>query len=133
MLGFHRAVTAMVCTGNSVLIGHVLRERHRLSGCLNLFAGGDVVLVGVHGPLPERGRRESAVIELPDAPPFTPIESMPTPSSTLNATLAQAVPKRMRSRSRHSSRPGHAQRRVESALDSSYLPSSTTSTLSIPA
>ncbi|MGI8614277.1 MAG: chloramphenicol phosphotransferase CPT family protein [Nocardioidaceae bacterium] len=60
VLGFHRAVAGMAAAGNPILVDHVLREPSWLLDCLALFAGGDVVFVGVHCPLAELERRERA-------------------------------------------------------------------------
>ncbi|MFD7102407.1 chloramphenicol phosphotransferase CPT family protein [Streptomyces celluloflavus] len=58
--GFHRAVAGMAAGGNTVVVDHVLSQPWRLLDCLGLFAAEDVVLVGVHCPLPELERREQA-------------------------------------------------------------------------
>jgi chloramphenicol 3-O phosphotransferase len=60
VLGYHRAVAGMVAAGNDVVVDHVLRERTWLLDCLNLLAGGDVVLVGVHCSAEELDLRERA-------------------------------------------------------------------------
>ncbi|WP_328314729.1 chloramphenicol phosphotransferase CPT family protein [Streptomyces sp. NBC_00442] len=65
-MGFHRAVAGMAAGGNNIVVDHVLSERWRLLDCLALFAPADVVLVGVHCPLPELERRER---ERGDRPP----------------------------------------------------------------
>jgi chloramphenicol 3-O phosphotransferase len=65
-MGFHRAVAGMAAAGNTVVVDHVLSEPWRLSDCLALFPAADVVLVGVHCPLPELERRER---ERGDRPP----------------------------------------------------------------
>ena len=57
-MGFHRAVAGMAAGGNNVVVDHVLSEPWRLADCLELFVPEDVVLVGVHCPLPELERRE---------------------------------------------------------------------------
>ncbi|WP_405994721.1 chloramphenicol phosphotransferase CPT family protein [Streptomyces sp. NBC_00986] len=57
-MGFHRAVAGMAAAGNQIVVDHVLSRRWRLLDCLDLFAAEDVVLVGVHCPLPELERRE---------------------------------------------------------------------------
>lgn len=57
-MGFHRAVAGMAAGGNNVVVDHVLSERWRLLDCVALFVPEDVVLVGVHCPLPELERRE---------------------------------------------------------------------------
>jgi chloramphenicol 3-O phosphotransferase len=59
-LGFHRAVAGMAAGGNNVVMDHVISQHWRLLDCLDLFAPEDVVLVGVHCPLPELERREQA-------------------------------------------------------------------------
>ncbi|MFE0425289.1 chloramphenicol phosphotransferase CPT family protein [Streptomyces sp. NPDC058953] len=56
--GYHRAVAGMAAAGNTVVVDHVLSEPWRLRDCLDLFRPQDVVLVGVHCPLPELERRE---------------------------------------------------------------------------
>ncbi|WP_436736276.1 chloramphenicol phosphotransferase CPT family protein [Streptomyces sp. BBFR102] len=58
--GFHRAVAGMAAAGNDIVVDHVLSEPWRLRDCLDLFVPEDVVLVGVHCPLPELERRERA-------------------------------------------------------------------------
>lgn len=50
----------MAAAGNDVVVDHVLRERSWLLDCLTLFAGGDVVLVGIHCSPQELERRELA-------------------------------------------------------------------------
>ncbi|MFF7680175.1 chloramphenicol phosphotransferase CPT family protein [Actinacidiphila glaucinigra] len=57
-MGFHRAVAGMAAAGNNVVVDHVLSQRWRLLDCLDLFPAQNVVLVGVHCPLPELARRE---------------------------------------------------------------------------
>ncbi|WP_431949003.1 chloramphenicol phosphotransferase CPT family protein [Actinacidiphila sp. bgisy167] len=57
-MGFHRAVAGMAAAGNNVVVDHVLSRRWRLLDCLDLFPAENVVLVGVHCPLPELERRE---------------------------------------------------------------------------
>ncbi|MEU5400272.1 AAA family ATPase [Streptomyces sp. NPDC005963] len=59
-LGYHRAVAGMAAAGNTVIVDHVLSEPWRLWDCVALFRPQDVVLVGVHCPLPELERRERA-------------------------------------------------------------------------
>ncbi|MBB6438913.1 chloramphenicol 3-O-phosphotransferase [Streptomyces candidus] len=56
--GFHRAVAGMAAGGNNVVVDHILSEQWRLPDCVDLFVPQDVVLVGVHCPLPELERRE---------------------------------------------------------------------------
>ncbi|MFJ5221202.1 chloramphenicol phosphotransferase CPT family protein [Streptomyces sp. NPDC088354] len=56
--GFHRAVAGMSAASNNVVVDHVLSQRWRLLDCLDLFPAENVVLVGVHCPLPELERRE---------------------------------------------------------------------------
>ncbi|MFE9258369.1 chloramphenicol phosphotransferase CPT family protein [Streptomyces sp. NPDC006879] len=57
-MGFHRAVAGMAASGNNVVMDHVLSEEWRLVDCLGLLVAKDVVLVGVHCPLPELELRE---------------------------------------------------------------------------
>ncbi|MEV5785576.1 chloramphenicol phosphotransferase CPT family protein [Streptomyces sp. NPDC048448] len=57
-MGFHRAIAGMAAAGNQVVVDHVLSQRWRLLDCLDLFTAENVVLVGVHCPLPELQRRE---------------------------------------------------------------------------
>jgi chloramphenicol 3-O phosphotransferase len=57
-MGFHRAVAGMSAAGNHVVVDHVLSQRWRLLDCLDVFTAENVVLVGVHCPLPELERRE---------------------------------------------------------------------------
>jgi chloramphenicol 3-O phosphotransferase len=59
-MGFHRAVAGMAAAGNNVIVDHLFSEPWRLHDCLGLFTPADVVLVGVHCPLPELERRERA-------------------------------------------------------------------------
>ncbi|WP_280457185.1 phosphotransferase-like protein [Nocardia carnea] len=56
--GFHRAVAGMARAGNDVIMDHVLSEPWRLSDCLAVMTGIDVVFVGVHCPPTELRRRE---------------------------------------------------------------------------
>ncbi|MCP2319418.1 chloramphenicol 3-O phosphotransferase [Nocardia amikacinitolerans] len=56
--GFHRAVAGMALAGNDIIMDHVLSEPWRLRDCLTVFAGIDVVFVGVHCSLAELQRRE---------------------------------------------------------------------------
>ncbi|MEU0412906.1 AAA family ATPase [Streptomyces griseorubiginosus] len=58
VMGFHRAVAGMAAVGNNIVVDHVLSEPWHLLDCVALFAPEDVVLVGVHCPLPELERRE---------------------------------------------------------------------------
>jgi chloramphenicol 3-O phosphotransferase len=64
-MGFHRAVAGMAAAGNTVVVDHVLSEPWRLRDCLALFPAAEVVLVGVHCPLPELERRERARADRP--------------------------------------------------------------------
>lgn len=57
-MGFHRSVAGMAGGGNNVVVDHVLSEPWQLRDCVALFAAEDVVLVGVHCPLPELQRCE---------------------------------------------------------------------------
>ncbi|WSI89275.1 chloramphenicol phosphotransferase CPT family protein [Streptomyces murinus] len=59
-MGFHRAVAGMSAAGNNVVVDHVLSRHWRLLDCLDLFTAENVVLVGIHCPLPELERREQA-------------------------------------------------------------------------
>ncbi len=56
--GFHRAVAGMAAAGNHIVVDYLLSRRWRLLDCLDLFSAENVVLVGVHCPLPELERRE---------------------------------------------------------------------------
>jgi chloramphenicol 3-O phosphotransferase len=58
--GFHRAVAGMAHAGNDIVVDHVLSEPWRLTDCLAVMDGLDVVLVGVHCELEELRRREIA-------------------------------------------------------------------------
>ncbi|WP_106960999.1 chloramphenicol phosphotransferase CPT family protein [Streptomyces sp. 351MFTsu5.1] len=58
LMGFHRAVAGMAAAGNNIVVDHVLSEPWHLLDCVSLFAPKDVILVGVHCPLPELQRRE---------------------------------------------------------------------------
>ncbi|MFE2870500.1 chloramphenicol phosphotransferase CPT family protein [Embleya sp. NPDC059259] len=57
-MGFHRAIAGMAAAGNNIVVDHVFSEQWRLLDCLALFTPADVVLVGVHCPLPELEQRE---------------------------------------------------------------------------
>ncbi|MFG3099219.1 chloramphenicol phosphotransferase CPT family protein [Streptomyces sp. NPDC048182] len=59
-MGFHRSIAAMAEVGNGVVVDHVLSEPWRLLDCLAVLPPEDVVFVGVHCPLDELTRRESA-------------------------------------------------------------------------
>ncbi|MYV99099.1 AAA family ATPase [Streptomyces sp. SID3343] len=59
-MGYHRAVAGMAAAGNTVVMDHILSQEWRLPDCLSLFVPRDVVLVGLHCPLPELERREHA-------------------------------------------------------------------------
>ncbi|MFD4402046.1 chloramphenicol phosphotransferase CPT family protein [Nocardia sp. NPDC058499] len=64
--GFHRAVAGMARAGNDIIMDHVLSEPWRLTDCLTVMTGIDVVFVGVHCPpaelrLRERRRADRAV------------------------------------------------------------------------
>ncbi|MEE4540935.1 AAA family ATPase [Streptomyces sp. V4-01] len=59
-MGYHRAIAGMAAAGNDLVVDHVLSEPWRLADCLEVLAGADVFLVGVHCPLPELERRERA-------------------------------------------------------------------------
>lgn len=63
--GFHRAVAGMAAAGNDIVVDHVLSEPWRLADCLEVLAGADVFLVGVHCALPELERRERARADRP--------------------------------------------------------------------
>jgi chloramphenicol 3-O phosphotransferase len=56
--GFHRVVAGMAMAGNDVVADHVLSEPWRLTDCLAVLAGIDVVLVGVTCSPEELARRE---------------------------------------------------------------------------
>lgn len=58
--GFHRAVAGFAAAGNNVVMDCLLGERWRVGDCLEVFAGFDVVLVGLHCPAAELRRREQA-------------------------------------------------------------------------
>src|SRR5690606_821954 len=66
--GFHRAVAGMARAGNDIIMDHVLSEPWRLSDCLAVMTGIDVVFVGVHCPPAELRHRER---RRPDRPPGT--------------------------------------------------------------
>lgn len=55
--GFHRAVAGMAATGNNLVVDHIMRESSWVTDFVSVVTG-DVVLVGVHCPLPELRRRE---------------------------------------------------------------------------
>jgi chloramphenicol 3-O phosphotransferase len=56
--GMHRAIAALVQTGNNVLVDHVLIERHWLTDCVEQLAGFTPLFVGVLCPLELLERRE---------------------------------------------------------------------------
>lgn len=58
--GFHRAVAGMALGGNDLIVDYVLSEPWRLTDCLTVLDGIDVVFVGVHCPAGELARRELA-------------------------------------------------------------------------
>jgi chloramphenicol 3-O phosphotransferase len=58
--GFHRAVAGMARAGNNVVADHVLSETWRLEDILEQWGELDVTMVGLHCPLDELNRRESA-------------------------------------------------------------------------
>lgn len=58
--GFHRAVAGFAAAGNNVVMDHLLGERWRVQDMVTVFAGYDVVLVGVHCSPVELRRREQA-------------------------------------------------------------------------
>ncbi|HVX44671.1 MAG TPA: AAA family ATPase [Mycobacteriales bacterium] len=60
VLGFYRAVAGLASVGNHVIVDQLFGERWRMLDCLRVFAGYDVVLVGVHCALEELNRRERA-------------------------------------------------------------------------
>lgn len=60
VLGYHRAVAGMALAGNDIVMDHVLREPHWFADCLEVFAGVEVVFVGIHCDLDELRRRELA-------------------------------------------------------------------------
>ncbi len=66
--GFHRAVAGMARAGNDIVMDHVLSEPWRLSDCLAVLTGMDVVFIGVHCPPAELRRRER---HRPDRAPGT--------------------------------------------------------------
>lgn len=58
--GYHRAVAGMARAGNSVVADHVLSEPWRFADIREQWGELDVTMVGVHCPLEELNRRESA-------------------------------------------------------------------------
>jgi hypothetical protein len=56
--GFHRAAAGMARGGNNVIVDHVLIEPWRLTDCLAVFQGLDVLFVGVRCWPTELRRRE---------------------------------------------------------------------------
>jgi chloramphenicol 3-O phosphotransferase len=56
--GFHRAVAGMARAGNDVIADYLFSEPWRLRDCLTVFAGLDVVFVGVRCDPDELERRE---------------------------------------------------------------------------
>lgn len=59
-MGFHRAVAGMAWAGNDLVVDYVLSEPWRLADCLDVWAGLDVLLIGVRCSLEELERRERA-------------------------------------------------------------------------
>lgn len=59
-LGFHRAVAGFAAAGNNVVMDYLLGEQWRVRDCLTVFAGYDVLLVGLHCSVEELRRREQA-------------------------------------------------------------------------
>jgi chloramphenicol 3-O phosphotransferase len=59
-MGFRRAVAGMALAGNDLVVDYVLSEPWRLADCLEVWAGLDVVLIGVRCSLQELERRERA-------------------------------------------------------------------------
>lgn len=59
-MGFHRSIAAMAEAGNDIVVDHVLSEPWRLLDCLTVLRPEDVLFIGVHCPLDELTRRESA-------------------------------------------------------------------------
>lgn len=57
--GFHRAVAGMAQAGNDLVVDYVLSEPWRLADCLSVFAGLEVIFVGVHCSPDELDRREA--------------------------------------------------------------------------
>lgn len=58
MRGMHRSITALAQTGNNVVADHVLLHPSWLDDCLQVFAGCDVLFVGVKCPLKVLEARE---------------------------------------------------------------------------
>ncbi|MDR2986059.1 MAG: chloramphenicol phosphotransferase CPT family protein [Nocardiopsaceae bacterium] len=58
--GFHRAVAGMAEAGNDVIVDHVLSEQWRLTDCLRVLDGYEVVFVAVRCSAEELSRREHA-------------------------------------------------------------------------
>jgi chloramphenicol 3-O phosphotransferase len=59
-MGFHRAVAGMAWAGNDLAVDCVFSEPWRLADCLDVWAGLDVVLIGVRCSPEELERRERA-------------------------------------------------------------------------
>ncbi|WP_083894423.1 chloramphenicol phosphotransferase CPT family protein [Nocardia tenerifensis] len=74
--GFHRAVAGMAHAGNDIIMDHVLSEPWRLSDCLTVLAGIDVVLIGVHCSADELRRRERQRGDRPAGTAAKQIESV---------------------------------------------------------
>ena len=56
--GFHQSIAAKAQAGERVIADHVLEQRRWLEECVKLFAGIEVIFVGVHCSLEELERRE---------------------------------------------------------------------------
>lgn len=58
--GFHRSVAAFAHGGNNMVVEHIVEEQAWMARMLALLASVDVYFVGVHCPLEELERRETA-------------------------------------------------------------------------
>jgi chloramphenicol 3-O phosphotransferase len=58
--GFHRSVVAFAAAGNDLIVEHIVETPAWMARLVELLAGLDVFVVGVHCPLPELERREAA-------------------------------------------------------------------------
>lgn len=56
--GMHHALSALVATGNNIIVDHVLQERQWLDECVMLLADYKVLFVSVNCSLEELQRRE---------------------------------------------------------------------------
>ena len=58
MRGMHRSIAALASVGNNVVADHVLLDKSWLADCLDIFAGYEVLFVGVQCPIEVLAARE---------------------------------------------------------------------------